>query len=140
MKILLFSLLINSAIMVLAQDGWKVYHNKTELLKSSQENESKNIIAIASSSLNKPGELVISYLEKKPLKDWIRIIAVFDKNDNEILKKEAVRLLKISNKELKKLFTENSSLRFFTWSLPTDPQLAERIRIRRVHLCTIELK
>ncbi len=123
-----------------AQDSWKVYLNKTECLKSNEENESKNIISITQASLNKTGELAITYIEDEPQKDWRRIISIFDKNDNELFKKENVRMLKIPNARVKNLFKNKSSLHIYTWALPNDPDLAARIRIRRVHLCTIKLK
>ncbi len=139
-KIFFFLLLINFAIISSAQDSWKVFFNKTECLKSNEENESKNIISITQASLNKGGELAITYIEDEPQKDWRRIISIFDKNDNELFKKENVRMLKIPNARVKNLFKNKSSLHIYTWALPNDPDLAARIRIRRVHLCTIELK
>ncbi len=125
--------------MSIAQDSWKVYLNKTEYLNSHEENESKNTFNISSSILNKEGGLVITYIEKEPLKDWKRIFSISDKNDNILLQKENVRILKISNDSVKSLFKNKSSIHIYTWTLPNDPDLAARIRIRRVHLCTIEM-
>jgi ribosomal protein S24E len=139
-KILMLLFTLNSAFMLQAQDSWKVYHNKSELKNIEEENESKNIISINSSSLNKEGEFVLTYFEKEPQKDWSRFMAVFDNQDNELLQRKNLRMLKVSNATLKDLFKKSSTLHIYSWSLPNDPDLAARIRIRRVHLCTIELK
>jgi hypothetical protein len=38
------------------------------------------------------------------------------------------------------LLENNNTIKIYTWALPKDPKEAARVRIRRVHLCTIELK
>lgn len=126
--------------MLKAQDSWKVYHNKTEFLTGTEESKSKNSISISAASLKMSGELVITYIEKKPPKDWSRFIAIFDGKDNELLQRKNARMLKVGNTLLNGLFKNNHSLYVYSWALPNDPDLASRIRIRRVHLCTIELK
>ncbi len=139
-NVLFLSLLLNAVIMLNAQDSWKVYHNKTEFLTGTDESKSKNSISISAASLKMSGELVITYIEKEPQKDWGRFIAVFDNHDNELLQRKSLRILKVSNAVLKDLFKKSTTLHIYSWSLPNDPDLAARIRIRRVHLCTIELK
>lgn len=139
-KILILLFTINSAFMLQAQDSWKVYHNKTEILVTEEKSESKNIVSINSATLNKEGELVLTYFEKEPQKDWSRFIAVFDNQDNELLQRKNLRILKVSNASLKDLFKKSATLHIYSWSLPNDPDLAARIRIRRVYLCTLELK
>lgn len=135
-----FFLIIFVSINMTAQNNWKVYLGKKELLGANTENESKNIVKLTAADLKDEVDLVITFYEAEPQKDWTRIISVFGNNDTELVKKEGVRMLRISMNDLKTYLQNNNQLKIYTWSLPLDPELAARVRIRRVHLCTVEKK
>lgn len=81
------------------------------------------------------------YKEAKPAAGWIRSLMFFDENDNDLLRKDSISATtKIDNAAIKQLFAGKKKIRIYTISLPTDPNLAARIRVRRVHLCTLELQ
>jgi len=123
----------------MAQDSWKVYCGTKVLLKTSVSDASKNTVILGGRELASGAELKIVYKDRDPQKDWTRIIAVFDDNDNELERKEtdsfSLRMSKI-----RELSAQYKKLTFYTWALPKDPELAARIRIRRVYLCTVEMK
>jgi hypothetical protein len=120
-------------------DSWKVYLNKTLLLNATEENETKNVLQVKRRSLSKQGEFEIKYQEVIPNNDWIRTFAIFD-GDTSILQIVSPRDFKISNAKLRKLVSGKSKVKLYTWSLPKNPALASTIRIRRIHLCTLELQ
>lgn len=119
---------------------WTVEHNKTVRLKASAENEAKNVIIFKEEALKTEGQLYINYIEEKPLKDWKRTFAVFDEKDNELMSYSGSSF-KISNGKLRSLAHDGiTTLKIYTWALPTDPDLASRIRVKRMHLCTVKLE
>ena len=122
----------------MAQEGWKIVHNGKEKVSTSVEDESKNRYSIATGDLPGKGFLWIVYKEAQPAKDWKRVIAIYDENDHEIVK-HGGNMFKIHNPSLASYAKGKKELRIFTWSLPTDPKVAATIRIRRVHLGTIEV-
>ena len=63
----------------------------------------------------------------------------FDENDQELSRKDNTRNAKITAAELKKLFGDKKKIKIYTIAVPTDPDLAARVRVRRMHLCTLEL-
>lgn len=119
---------------------WTVEHNKAVRLKATGENVAKNTLTIKASDLKAEGQLYINYTEAKPLKDWKRTFAVFDEKDNDLMSYSGSSF-KISNGKLRSLASDGiTTIRIYTWALPTDPDLASRIRIKRVHLCTVRLQ
>jgi len=121
-------------------DSWKVYHNKKLLVNANEENETKNIVAINKTELNKAGELIVMYEEGNPNKEWKRTIAILDEKDINLFEKAEINKIQVSNTILKKLTAGKTKLKIYSWSIPKDPAKAALIRIRRVHLCTLELK
>lgn len=88
------------------------------------------------SDWNKSGYLEILFTENE--KDtWIRSFLFYDKADNEILRKDSTVHAKISIKELKKLFVHKKEILIYTTIAPVNPNMV--IRMRRVHLCTLQL-
>ena len=141
MKILFLLLGLVGFIAVDAQkDTWLLSHNNKPVLKALGEDEAKNVITIKAADLKKNGQLFINYKEAKKQKDWKRTLAVFDTQDNELIKYSG-SIFKIGNSKLNSLYAQGiRTLKIYTWALPTDPKLAARIRIRRVHVATIELR
>ena len=119
---------------------WTVEHNRAVLLKATGENVAKNVVVLKAKDLKIEGQLYINYKEAEPLKDWKRTFAVFDEKDNELMSYSGSSF-KISNGKLRSLASDGiETIKIYTWALPTDPDLASRIRIRRVHLCTVKLE
>ena len=145
-KIFLFLSLGLTYMLLQAQnaqpDSWKIKWNKKTILETSKSDEAANIRKIKSSDLKKNYVLEISYKEAdaKKEKEWNRSFMFFGESDNEILRKDNTRNVKITAAELKKLFADNKKVKIYTIAIPTDPDLAARVRVRRVHLCTLELQ
>ena len=141
MKTISFLLLfIFISLMSIAQDTWMVYHNKIEILNTGKSDPAQNIIPFKQSDLVVPGFLELKYIEEKPQKNLIRHLVVYDGSENILIQKAGVSVLTLPNETLKDLLAKNSIIKIYTWTLPTDPELAARIRVRRLHLCTVELK
>jgi hypothetical protein len=144
MKNLLLLVFLGAYTMTNAQtqDSWKIKWGNKALLSASTENEKANTRSLKKTDLSKNAFLEIDYKEADPAKEkkWVRSFLFFDENDNELLRKENTRNLKLSSAELTKLFGDRKKLRIYTVSLPSDPALAATVRVRRVHLCSLELK
>ena len=139
MKILFAFLLSFIGISAIAQDSWKLCLDKKVLLNAPGEDEKKNIVRISVADLNKSKTLTLSYKEGSPQKGWERTILMYDEKDNE-LKKQKGKKLKLKTLELKSLLNQYKTVKIYTINSPTDPTLKERVRIRRVHLCTLILQ
>ncbi len=136
---LLISILMST--LVFGQDTWKVVLNKKLLLNATVENETGNTKKIAPSALRQAGYLEITYKQKQSTPGWTRSLLFFDEQDTELYRKDKVKgTVKISNSVLLKLFGTKKSIKIYTISTSTDPAVAATVRIRRVHLCTLELK
>jgi hypothetical protein len=122
-------------------DSWKIKWNKKVILETSKSDEAANIRKIKSADLKKNYVLEISYRESdaKKEKQWNRSFMFFDENDQELSRKDNTRNVKITAAELKKLFGDKKKIKIYTIAVPTDPDLAARVRVRRMHLCTLEL-
>ncbi len=128
------------AMISAAQDSWKIKLNGKILLSSNAENETKNTKKIKKTGLNNTGSLDIVYKDVDPVSGWKRSLLFFDENDNELIRKDSIKgTTKITTRSLKLLFTERKKIKIYTVSLPADPNLAASVRVRRVHLCTLEL-
>jgi hypothetical protein len=125
-----------------APDSWKITWNKKVILQTSKSDEAVNIRKIKSGDLKKNYTLEISYKEGDPKKEkeWIRSFMIFDEKDAELLRLDSTRQAKISAAELKKLFGESKKLKIYTIAVPADPNKAATVRVRRVHLCTLQLQ
>lgn len=123
----------------MAQNSWKVCFDKKTLLSTAEEDDVKNLIKVAASDLTKHKSVVVKYLETEPQKDWERTITAYDENDEE-LSKQTGNKFSLSSAILKKLLHSSRAIRIYTVSLPTDPNVAAQIRVRRVHLCTLVLQ
>jgi len=123
-------------------DSWKITWSKKVILQTSETNESANVRTIKASDLKKNFILEISYKEADVAKEkeWIRSFMLFDENDQQLLKKDSTRHVKITAAQLKKLFGNKKKIKIYTIAIPSDPDLAARVRVRRMHLCTLQLQ
>ena len=122
-------------------DTWSIKLNGENVFTASKENETANTVKIAARDLVKKNSCVeINYVPALANAGWSRSIMLYDENDNELLnKKMSGDSLYIAGSEWKKLATQKKKIKIYTISLPDDPKLAATVRVRRVHLCTLEL-
>ena len=137
MKLLLFIISLFLSSTLPAQNSWKVLANDQTVLNTSTENPEKNLVHINSSVLKKKKEVVIQFYEKKKRKGWERTLVVVDQNERELLQQKGSRL-KIKNATLLNWYKTSPQIKIYTLSLPLDPDLRSSVRVRRVHLCTLE--
>jgi hypothetical protein len=124
----------------LQSDSWKIKWNKKVILETGKSNETINTRNIKLADLKKNYVLEISYKESDPKKEWNRSFLFFDESDNELLRKDSTRNTMIAAAELKKIFGDKKKIKIYTIAVPSDPDMAARVRVRRVHLCTLELQ
>lgn len=141
MKTLLLSALLLSTFTIMhAQDSWKIKLNGKVIFTATGEDELKNTKKIKATELSKNGTLDVLYKESVPRESWKRSLLFFDEGDHQLFLKDSVTAVtKINSATLSKLFAGKKKLRIYTIATPTDPNLAARVRVRRVHLVTIEL-
>lgn len=127
---------------VVEENSWQIKWNKKLLLDASKENESANTKKIKKAELDKNYCLEIIYKEADPKnkKEWTRSFHFFGDSENELLRKDSTWNVNIPAAELKKLLGDQRKIRIYTIAIPTDPDLAARVRVRRVHLCTLEFQ
>ena len=135
---LLFQFFIFTSV-VNAQHNWKITHNGKAKISTSDENESRNRFSLRKADIAKPGSLWVHYMEWEKQKDWERYIGFFDEKENELYL-DTASVVQLTNKKLASITKGINKIKIYTWSLPTDPELAARIRIRRIHLATISLQ
>jgi hypothetical protein len=116
-----------------------VVHGGKIRLQSSEEDEKKNVVSIKSADLKKTGHMTITYVEAEKQKDWKRTIMFIGPNEKELLRVEGP-MAKLQNAKLKALAAKSKTIKVYTISLPTDPDVAATVRVRRVHLCTLSVK
>ncbi len=119
--------------------GWKVSHNSNAVLTATKEDSEKNTVTVSRSDLQEKGALVVVYKDKHAEAGWKREIILVDQDENEIAR--GGNKLTTENTVLYNHLSKGAkSFHVYTWTLPTDPEKAALIRIRRVHLCTIIVK
>ena len=122
-----------------AQDKWSVHVNKKVVLEANEESAEKNQVRIKAAELKKTNNFILTYFETPKQKGWTRSIMIFDSTDKE-LKRITGSKLSLTNSNLLSFLKKHKSIQLYTWSIPDDPALKERIRVRRVHLCTLVLE
>jgi hypothetical protein len=125
-----------------AQNGnnCTISHNNKKVLTVTNEDAVKNKISLKAAELKKTGSLVIAFPVSKTKSEWKRNILIYDSADNMLLTKEDVKGLTLKNTELNTLLAGKKQFSIFTTSIPRDPKQAAAIRVRRVHICTVEIK
>ena len=123
-------------------DSWTIKFNKKVILNAFKYGETANTRAIKSTDLNKKGslEIIYSIADTQQAKAWNRTFIIMDENEHELLRKDSTLHATISGAELKKLFGDTKKIRIYTIALPTSLDIAARVRVSRLHLCTLELQ
>jgi|GEM_PF-1028316 len=140
-RIILITGLLLAGFFACAQEGqpgkWKIKMNGKTLINTSTEDEKVNTKNISSSEWKKSGYLEISYTEAEP-NTWIRSFLFVDENDQQLFAVENSMKAKVSLSKLRKLFAGKKEVRIYTSIAPVNPDI--KVRIRRVHLCTLKLR
>ncbi|MBS1576711.1 MAG: hypothetical protein JST09_15540 [Bacteroidetes bacterium] len=143
MKNFLFTVLLFFVFSAFSQDNaeWKIILDKKTIFSAKQEDEQRNIDTVCLSDIKPNKNFTIYYSEtiNHSKKSWKRIIGIYNEADKELIRKEAVPL-RLNTSQIRKWLIDNKKIKIYTWSLPKDPKEAARVRVRRVHLCTIVLK
>ena len=112
-------------------------------------NRSKNIIKIKKAHLSKQGILTVSYIKTPADSIWNRSVMLADSSGNMIgenieaaVSENNPQLINfpLTNTIFKELLVKHKKLKIYTVAIPSDPAKAAAVRVRRVHVCTIELK
>lgn len=137
MRLFLLALFSCCSSLLPAQTGsWTIRLNHKTLLSTKTEDPRKNTVAVRSTDWNKKGQLDILFNEDNK-SDWYRSFLFYNDADEELLRKDSSSRISISLSQLRKLFAGKKEIIIYTTIAPRDPNLA--IRIRRVHLCTLQL-
>ena len=134
---ILLGFLLTTVIVSAQSNRWKISVNNKTIVNTSNEDEKKNTKKLNPGEWKKSGFLEIKYTETNP-DTWWRSFLFYDEDDNEIIRKDSVLNYKIAVKSLIKSFPGKKEIRIYTTVSPKDPNIA--IRIRRVHLCTLQLR
>ncbi len=136
-KIIFLTCILFTTLLLPAQKGnWIIKMNNKIILSTRQEDAKKNIKKIKSADWKKSGKLEILFTEDEK-NTWMRSFQFVDEQDNDIQRKDSTLHATLSLVELRKLFTGKKEIKIYTTISPLDPGIA--IRIRRVHLCTLQL-
>ncbi|MBN8782069.1 MAG: hypothetical protein J0G98_03320 [Terrimonas ferruginea] len=121
----------------LAKPYWEISLGKQTVLKSREENKESNQVVLTKDKLQQ--SLTIAYYDEDPSL-YIRSIMITNAEGNTVFRKESVTQLTISAKEFAALWQNNTTLEIQTFGMPSDPELAARVRLRPRHLCTFVLR
>lgn len=122
------------SIATMAQDRWTVQLNSKTLLTANEENTTKNVVK--SGDLKK-GSLIVTYYPGKVENERKRRIMIFDSNDQELYSKEAHSIV-VPVANLKKWRLTSPQISVYT--IPVLGEEGANVRLRRVHLATINLE
>jgi hypothetical protein len=108
-------------------------------LKAVSEQEEKNIVSLTDASLKSIGYFEIDFSRSDT--SMRRTILVNDGSGSGLSSWEEVkRKWRIPNKELSKMMEGRDQLKFYYTEIPRDVNKAMLVRVRPVHLCTINRK
>jgi hypothetical protein len=132
MKAFLVSILfISFSLYTNAQERWTVQLNSKVLLTAKAEDTVNNVVRL---NHLKKGSLLVTYIPGKVQNERKRRLVVYDANDNELYSKTAFSI-SIPTATLKKWKLTTPQLKIYTW--PELGKAGANVRLRRVHLCTI---
>lgn len=137
-KILFLLALVFSTAILSAQQQWTVCYRGKTCLKNGEEDPAGNLIKITKAGLAKKGDLTIRF--KTDDGTVYRHLMADDQNRSGIKGWENIGTsFSISTAELKKLFNGRTKVLFYFTEIPKDPEKAALVRVRPVHLFTLEL-
>lgn len=140
-KLFLILLFTFGAFMAGAQTGWTVSYQKKVLLKNAAEDMTKNVVSIKKSTLKSTVFLQLNPVDADTAYNiTIEAEAVGEEFTGLKSWEYKGKAVSISGTELKTLFTGRKKLAFYYTAIPKDPNLATVVRVRKVHVCTVNLK
>ena len=117
-----------------SQDRWNVQLNSEVLLSANEEDTTLNVIPLKDL---KKGSLIVTYVPAKAENERKRRLMIFDDKDQEIYTKEA-HSISIPASSLKKWKLNTPYIKVYT--IPVLGEEGANVRLRRVHLATINFK
>ena len=135
MKTILLSLLMAVSLNSLAQgkDRWTVTLNSLQLLLVNTEDTAANVVQ---AKKLKKGSLIITFMPGQVEGERKRKLMVYDDADNLLLSKEEHTLV-IPVATLKKWRQTLPRIKIYT--VPNLGEEGAAVRLRRMHLCTVNL-
>ncbi len=124
-------MILFSALIGHAQERWTVQLNSYVLLTAKTEDTATNVIGVHDL---KKGSLIVTYIPGQVQNERKRRLMVYDASENELYSKEAFNI-SIPVASLKKWKRTSSQIKIYT--LPVLGEAGATVRLRRVHLCTI---
>lgn len=128
------AIILFAATISQAQERWTVQLNSKVLLTAKTEDTAANVVALKDL---KKGALIVTYIPGKVQDERKRRLMVYDRNDNELYSKEAFTI-SVPVASLKKWKRTSSQIKVYT--VPVLGEAGAAVRLRRVHLCTINFK
>ena len=140
---LIFSILVplfSLTAMAQKYDSWEIFHNRKEVasfnLKKESEDEKK--VLLLNRALEEPGFFIITYTPAAEQADWTRNFVISDSTGKDLRKFENLgSQLKMLNDDIARLMGDRKKIKIYTWAVPSDPNLAASVRVRRILVCTI---
>ena len=133
-KLFVLIVLIGFSIVCNSQERWTVALNSKLLLTATTEDTMKNRIVV--SDLKK-GSLFVTYVPGKVENERKRRIMIFDATDQELYSKEAHNI-SVPVASIKKWRYNTPFIQVYT--IPVLGAEGANVRLRRVHLATIQLQ
>jgi hypothetical protein len=122
-----------------SEASWKVSLGKKVLLKATGEDENANVITLRRADLKKKASFTLSYVpESGQSAGWNRTITVYGANDTELQQHKGNKLT-LSNYALAQLVKGKDQVKIYTMAIPSDKRKAALVRVRRMHLVTINI-
>lgn len=141
MKTILFSALMFFGLQSASQDRWTVQLNDLQLLSVNTEDTAANVVR---PKKLKKGSLIVTYVpDVRSLKlrtaegERKRRLMVYDAGDNELYSKEA-HSITIPVATLKKWRLTTPRVKIYT--IPVLGEEGAAVRLRRIHLCTVNFE
>lgn len=137
-KILFLLAFVLSTGLLSAQQQWTVCFRGKTCLKNVEEDPAGNLIRISKAGLAKKGDLTIRFSTDDGT--VYRHLMADDQNRSGIKGWENIgSSFSVNTGELKKLFEGRKKVLFYFTEIPRDPEKAALVRVRPVHLFTLEL-
>ena len=142
MKWIFFIIIPLFSLTAMAQkyDSWEIFHNRKEVASFSlkKETEDEKKVLLLNRALEEPGFFIITYTPASDHADWTRNYVICDSTGKELRKFDNLGgQLKMINDDIARLMGDRKKIKIYTWAVPSDPNLAATVRVRRILLCTI---
>gem|GEM_PF-6096202 len=126
--------MIGLGVVSKGQERWTVALNSKLLLTATEEDTLKNQVIVKDL---KKGSLIVTYVPGKVENERKRRLMIFDASDRELYSKEAHNI-SVPVASIKKWRYNTPFLRVYT--IPVLGAEGANVRLRRVHLATIQLQ